>query len=421
MSDAQREARHPESEADFRQRVREWLRDRLPPRRLGQEPMMDWADKALVARDREIQRALWDGRLAGITLPVEYGGLGLDRRFEQVFYEEAAPYRLPWHFGNAFNVVMPTLLAHGSEEQKQRYVPAILRGEHIWCQLLSEPSGGSDLAGLTMRAERRGEDWVLNGSKVWTTGGLDSDMGICLARTDPTVPKHAGLTMFLVDMTTPGLSISPIKLISGDEDFCQEFFDDVRVPADHVLGEVNNGWAVASTQIAAEKAGMARGWYEGLEAAVESAEIELSPDYAELVRNLGTGRDPLTRQLVGEAYVVDAVRALTTRRVSTGIRSGAMPPTAGALPSLLAALSDMRRSALMSGITGPAGVAVERGGEGPAWGLYRVTRHRIGGGTLEMQRNGVAERYLGLPRDPADSADRTMPFNERKTNAPRDA
>jgi len=420
MSEARQAVADNEDEAAFRQRARDWLRDRLPPRRLAEEPMMDWGNKALVERDREIQRALWEGGLAGITLPVEYGGLGLDRRFEKIFYAEAAPYRLPWHFGNAFNIVVPTLLAHGTEAQKKRYLPAILRGEHIWCQLLSEPSGGSDLAGLTMRAERVGDGWVLNGSKVWTTGGLDSDMGICLARTDPTVPKHAGLTMFLVDMKAPGLSITPIKLISGDEDFCQEFFDDVAVSDDDVLGEVNNGWAVASTQIAAEKAGMARGWYEGLEASVESAEIELSPEYAELARALGTARDPLTRQLIGEAYVVDAVRALTTRRVATGIRSGVMPPTAGAVPSLLAALSDMRRSALMSGMTGPAGVTAEPGGEGPAWGLYRVTRHRIGGGTLEMQRNGVAERYLGLPRDPADSADRTIPFNQRKTNAPRD-
>jgi alkylation response protein AidB-like acyl-CoA dehydrogenase len=221
-------------------------------------------------------------------------------------------------------------------------------------------------------------------------------------------------------MKTPGLSITPIKLISGDEDFCQEFFDDVRVPADHVLGEVNDGWHVASTQLAAEKAGMARGWFEGLQAAVETSEIVLSPDYGDLARSLGTAGDPLTRQLIGEAYVLDAVRTLTTRRVAIGIRNQVLPPSAGALSSLLAALSDARRTALMSGMTGPAGVAVEPGGEGPAWGLYRVTRHRIGGGTLEMQRNGVAERYLGLPRDPADLADRATPFNERKTNAPRE-
>ncbi len=403
----------------FRLRAREWLRTHLPPRRLQDEPMMDWADKALIARDRESQRALWEGGLAGITLPREYGGLGLDRRYADIYYEEAQPYRLPWHFGNAFNIVLPTLLAHGSEELKRRYVPAILRGEHLWCQLLSEPSGGSDLAGLTTRAELRGDHWLLNGSKVWTTGGLDCDMGICLARTDPTVPKHAGLTMFLVDMTSPGLAINPIKLISGTVDFCQEFFDDVAVPADHVLGEVGGGWAVASTQLGAEKASMARGWYEGLAAAVESDEIELKDEYGRMARSLGVHEDPRARQLIGEAFVLDAVHTLTTRRVSAGIRNGALPPTAGTLSSLLVALCDVRRSALLSGISGPAGVAAKPGEEGLQWGMTRVTRHRIGGGTTEMQRNGVAERHLGLPRDEADIADRTVPFNRRKVNPDR--
>ncbi len=408
----------PEQQA-FREKARAWLREHLPPRRMDDEPVMDWSDKALVARDRDIQRALWDGGLAGITLPREYCGLGLGREYEKIFYEEAEPYRLPWHFGNAFNVVMPTLLAHGTEEQKKRYVPGILTGEHIWCQLLSEPSGGSDLAGLTTKAEQRGDSWFLNGSKVWTTGGMDCDMGICLARTDPTVPKHAGLTMFLVDMKTPGLTITPIKLISGSVDFCQEFFDDVEVPADCVLGDVNDGWRVASTQLAAEKAGMARGWFEGLGATVEIDEIELSPEYGEMARAAGTDKDSNARQLIGEAFVLDALYSLTTQRVSAGIRSGALPPAAGSLSSLMTALCSIRRSALVSGITGPAGVVAAPGTDGLEWGMHRVTTHRIGGGTLEMQRNGVAERYLELPRDEADIADRTMPFNERKTNASR--
>lgn len=374
---------------------------------------MDWENKALVETDRRIQRALWDGGLAGITLPRAYGGLGLDQRFEEIFYEEAEPYRLPWHFGNAFNVVVPTLLAHASEELKQRYLPALLRGEHIWCQLLSEPSGGSDLAGLQMRAQLRGEHWVLNGSKVWTTGGLDCDMGICLARTDATVPKHAGLTMFIVDMRAPGITITPLKLIRGHSDFCQEFFDDVAVPADHVVGKVNEGWTVAGTQLAAERIGMARGWHAGLKAAVESEVIELSPEYAELARALHIADDAHARQLIGEAYVLDAVYALTTRRVSQGMRTGALPPTAGAISSLMAARTSVRRTAVLSELTGPAGVAVAPGENGLAWGMDRVCTHRIGGGTTEMQLNSVAERYLGLPREPSN--DNAVPFNQRRT------
>ena len=408
----------PEHEA-FRIQVRDWLAGRLPPRVPGQ-PEMDWEDKALVATDREIQRQLWEGGLAGITLPVEYGGLGLDTHYEEIFFAEAEPYRLPWHFGNAFNVVVPTLLAHASESLKKRYIPAILKGEHIWCQLLSEPSGGSDLAGLTTKAERRGEGWILNGSKVWTTGGLDCDMGICLARTDPSVPKHAGLTMFIVDMRAPGMTITPLKLIRGNVDFCQEFLDDVEVPADHVVGEVNEGWKVASTQLAAEKAGMARGWHMGKKAAVESEEIKLSPDYIELARSLDVADDPLARQTIGEAFVLDAVHKLTTRRVAVGIRQQTLPVTAGTVSSLMAALCDTRRSALMSAITGPEGVSVAAGGDGPVWGLSRVCTHRIGGGTTEMQRNGVSERFLGLPKEPSDAEDRSVPFNQRKVNADRE-
>jgi len=411
--------RDTDEQAAFRLRAREWMKNRLPPRRLDDEPIMDWQDKALVARDRDIQRALWDGGLAGINLPRAYGGQGLDKSFEAIFYEEAEPYRLAWHFGNAFNIVLPTLLAHGTEEQKQRYIPAMLKGEHIWCQLLSEPSGGSDLAGLTTRAELRGDTWVLNGSKVWTTGGEDSDFGLCLARTDPTVPKHAGLTMFLVDMKSPGVTITPIRLISGAVDFCQEFFDDVEVPADRVLGAVNQGWTVAGTQLAAEKAGMARGWFEGLRSAVGSAGIELSAEYGDMARALGVDQDPCVRQRIGEAFVLDAVATLTTNRVAAGIRNGALPVSAGSISSLMVSLCSIRRCALVSEITGPAGVAAAPGTGDLEWGLSRVTTHRIGGGTLEMQRNGVAERHLGLPRDEGDVIDRTIPFNQRKTNADR--
>jgi len=405
-----------QEQREFRSKAREWMKGRLPPRR-AEEAAMDWDNKALVARDREIQRTLWEGGLAGITLPKAYGGLGLDKKFEDIFYEEAEPYRLPWHFGNAFNVVVPTLLAHASEALKAHYLPLILRGEHIWSQLLSEPSGGSDLAGLVTKAELRGDKWILNGSKIWTTGGLDCDMGICLARTDATVPKHAGLTMFVVNMRAKGMTIAPLKLIRGNTDFCQEFLDDVEVPSDHVVGNVNDGWTVAGTQLAAERAGMARGWHMGMKAAVESAEIKPSQDYIDLARTLNLSNDNYARQLIGEAFVIDAVHKLTTRRVAIGMRNGNLPPTAGGISSLMAARTDVRRTALMSALTGPAGVAVPPGGDGPVWGMSRVCTHRIGGGTTEMQLNSVSERFLGLPKEPSN--DNAVPFNQRKTSAER--
>lgn len=404
-----------EDQRAFRLKAREWMAGRLPPRVPG-EPANAFEDVALVDRDRQTQRLLWDGGLAGITVPREYGGQGLAPRFEDIFYEEAEPYRLAWHFGNAFNIVLPVLLAHGTEAQKKKYIPGMLSGAQLWCQLLSEPSGGSDLAGLLTRAERRGDGWVLNGSKVWTSGGHVSEMGLCLARTDPTVRKHAGLTMFLVDMHAPGMTINPIRLVRGGSDFCQEFLDDVAVPDEDRVGEVNDGWTVAQTQLASERAGMAKGWHAGLRPAAVAENITLSSSYARRARELGVADDPVARQAIGEAFVLDAVYNLTARRIGIGTRNGALPPTTGIVSSLLVARVDMRRTALLSALAGPAGVVAPPGtDEGPGIGLARVTTHRIGGGTLEMQLNLVAERHLGLPREPA--FDRDVPFNQIRTNA----
>jgi alkylation response protein AidB-like acyl-CoA dehydrogenase len=397
----------------FRLKARSWMAGRLPPRQ-PDEPEMDWENKALIALDRQTQRTLWDGGLAGITVPKAYGGLGLDARFADIFYEEAEPYRLAWHLGNNINIVLPTLLAHGNEAQKTRYIPGMLRGDHIWCQMTSEPSGGSDLFGLLTRAEKHGDKWLLNGSKVWTTGGADSDMGLCLARTDPTVPKHAGLTMFLVDMDQPGLSVNPLMLINRTKDFCQEFLDNVEAPDDHILGEVNGGWAVASTQLASERIAVGRGWHEGVRGAQPREHIELETAYIDQARDLGLAEDPYARQLVGEALVLAAVHQLTNRRIAAGLKAKTLPPTAGVVTGLLSALNHSRRTALLSALAGPAGVAGPHNEGDPRWGMERVTMHRIGGGTLEMQRNNVAERHLGLPREP--SADRDTPFNQLRQN-----
>jgi alkylation response protein AidB-like acyl-CoA dehydrogenase len=415
MSQHNTEHLDTEEQRAFRLKARDWMKGRLPPRRMREEPVMDFADKDLVDKDKAIQKALWDGGLAGITVPKEYGGQGLSLRFEDILHEEAEPYRLPWHFGNAFVVVLPTLLKHGSEMLKKRYIPLMLKGDHVWCQLLSEPSGGSDLAGVLTSAKKVGDKWVLNGSKVWTTGGNHSEMGLCLARTDPTVPKHAGLTWFLVDMKSPGMTINPLTLLNGTVDFCQEFLDNVEVPEDHVVGEVNGGWTVAQSHLAHDRAGMARGWHIGLRQEADAEHLELSPGLIALTKDLGLAQDPHARALVGEAFVLDMVQALTTRRVSGALMKGALPGAWGAVPSLLHARTSIRRSALMSELAGPVGVAVAPDGDGPRQGMSRVMTHRIGGGTLETQLNNVAERVLELPREPGPSRD--TPFNQLRTNA----
>jgi alkylation response protein AidB-like acyl-CoA dehydrogenase len=220
--------------------------------------------------------------------------------------------------------------------------------------------------------------------------------------------------MFVVDMKAPGMTIHPLRLVRGNSDFCQEFMDDLVVPGDHVIGEVGGGWTVAGTQLANERAGMARGWFEGVAASVETNEIALSPEYPAFACELGLADDAHARQLIGEAFVIDAVARLTVQRVANGIMRGTLPPTAGAVSSLMAARGDTRRTALLSELAGPAGVVAAVGGNGPNIGFARVTTHRIGGGTTETQLNSVAERYLGLPRE-AD-ASRDLPFNQLRHN-----
>lgn len=408
------EDRDTDEERAFRLRAREWMRGKLPPRVVGQ-PFMDWDDKGLIATDRKTQKILWDGGLAGITVPKEYGGLGLTRRHETVFGEEAMPYRLAWHLGNNYNIVIPVFLGHASEEQKQHYIPKMLNGEHIWAQMTSEPSGGSDLFGLITRAEKRGDKWYLNGSKIWTTGGEDSDIGLCLARTDPSLPKHQGLTMFIVDMHQPGMTVRPLTLVNGTRDFCQEFLDDVEVPLENVVGEVNGGWAVASTQLASERAATSRGWFIGAGASLPREQIEIPTAPVKFVQELGLAETQRARQIVGEVIALQALRELVAQRAGKGIDAGTLPPTTGGVASLANSTLNQRASELMSELAGPCGVTGPADGGEPEQGIDRVWLFRIGGGTAEMLRNTISERHLGLPREPLPGKD--VPFNQLRTNA----
>lgn len=397
---------------EFRAKVRAWLADHVPLKTPG-ERFLQWDDQG-VARDRAIQRSLWDGGIAGVPVPVEYGGLGLSAEHQQAFREEAAPYRMPESYGNAFNVVLPTLLAHGTEELKRRFIPHILNGDHIWCQFLSEPSGGSDLAGLLTRAERDGDSWRLNGAKIWTTGGNYSDYAICLARTNPDVPKHGGLTMFIVPVRSEGITIVPLKLTDGTADFCQEYIDDVIIPADYVIGEVNDGWRVATTLMMNERTALGRGWSLGGAKAENQAQgIELSHGLLNQAAERGRRDDPSVRTLIGEDWVLEVVQAQTVRRVSAAMRSGDLPGYAAALLKAMSGVTSLRQGEIGMEIAG-ASAAAWPAGDTTRAGYHRLSSHGIGGGTTEMQRNAVAERLLGLPREPSD--DRTLPFSQLRHN-----
>jgi alkylation response protein AidB-like acyl-CoA dehydrogenase len=261
--------------AAFRAEAREWLEANATRRtrdvnefktRMTATDQTQDGELAHVEQCKAWQRKLFDAGFAGIEVPTEYGGQGRTLAEAQAFRQEMAKYEIDTGvFSVGLAMVVPTVLAHGTEEQKRQHVPALLRGDHVWCQLFSEPGAGSDLAGLTTRAERDGDVWVVNGQKVWNSFAHIADWGILLARTDWDVPKHRGITYFLVDMTTPGVEARPLRQITGVAHFNETFLTDVHIPAANVLGEVNGGWGVTQTTLMAERmliggGGMGLGW-----------------------------------------------------------------------------------------------------------------------------------------------------------------
>ena len=240
-------------EARFRAEVRAFLAETLP-RKGTASP----SPSSGVTRAKEYQRRLADAGYAGITWPEEYGGRGLPGRFQRLFDQEAAAFQTP---PKALEIGLgmcgPTILVHGTEEQKRTLVPPLLRGEHVWCELFSEPGAGSDLASVQTRALLDGDVWILDGQKVWTSGAQHSDFAACLVRTDPDRPKHEGATMMLVDMRVPGISVRPLRQMTGDAHFNEVFLDGVHVPGASVLGAVNDGWRVARTMLAFERRALA--------------------------------------------------------------------------------------------------------------------------------------------------------------------
>jgi len=391
-----------ETVEDFVARAKAWLEANTVILENDAPPLSESDDRAL-------QSKLAAAGFAGLTLPQRFGGQGLTFEHQKAFYAVARGRRIPTGFVVSLAMIAPTLVDHGSPEFLAEHLPRMISGEEMWIQLLSEPGGGSDLAGATTRAVRDGSSWVISGSKIWSTGAATADFGLCLARTDWEVPKHSGLTMFALPLRAPGVTITPIRKSDGSDEFCQEFFDDVLVPADSVVGRVNGGWSVAQSLLSHERnATGGVGHAAGIHPEGESV-----TGVQDLFAIAGSRKaSAVTRQLLAEAYMNAVVQEYASERIMSGFRTGKLSGPWGSLLKLSAAVRDHRRGEIALSIAAADGVAWSdasaNGPIGSQWLCAKVLS--IAGGTNEMQRNIISERLLGLPREPA--VDRDLPFRE---------
>ena len=408
---------------EYRERARGWLADNAPRRgtpeaeRASRQSFAMGSDEErdYVQRAKDFQAKLADAGFAGITYPTEYGGAGLTRAHQNAFNAEVAAggYVLPTfplYIGHG--MCLPTIFTHGTEEQKKRFMPPLIRGEEIWSQLFSEPGAGSDVAGLQSKAERFGDEWVINGQKVWTTGAHYSDWGEVIVRTNPDLPKHQGLTMFLVDFHAPGVTVRPLRQITGDAHFNEVFYDDVRVPDSQRLDDVGSGWKVALTTLMNERMAIGGAGGGGRRGSSDTALVRLA-------RENGLFDEGQTRDSVMELYVQQRVFSMLRERMALAARKGIPGPEFSIL-KLIGARLAAAQSELATNLVGPAGTAWEGSdsvGERTSTALLSSRSGKIAGGTDEVMLNIVGERVLGLPQDPR--VDKEVPFRELKVGTVR--
>jgi alkylation response protein AidB-like acyl-CoA dehydrogenase len=392
-----------QSAADFRSRARAWLQANAPRR--GPDGMEEDArGQASIPEQKAFQAKLYEAGFVGITWPAEYGGQGLTNAEQIGFSSEAQNYSLPiGAFVIGLGMPGPTILELGTEAQKQRYLPPMLRGEEIWCQLFSEPGAGSDVASLQTSAVRDGDEWVLNGQKVWTSGAQHSDYGAIIARTDPTVPKHNGITMFIVDMHAPGVTVRPLKVATGASPFNEVFFDNVRLPADAVISKVNNGWAAAVVMLRNERVTI------GTAAPARTSPLAFD-SLTKLAATLGREDQGTARALAG-LYARERASGLFGQVLREEAMSGRDPGARGSEAKLAGAVLGLHAAEVALGVLGPAAAgSTNEDVQAVITAIIGVPAGSIAGGSNEIQRNIIGERVLGLPKDPG--VDRSIPFNQ---------
>ena len=401
-------------EAEFRAEIRAWLERNAERKRTARESFRGrYGEQEALRLAKEWQAKKAEAGYAAITWPKEFGGLGGTPIQQVIYNQEETNYMVPRGiFEIGLGMCIPTLMKWGTREQIERFTPPALRGEEIWCQLFSEPAAGSDLAGIRTRAEKQGEEWVVNGQKIWTSGAHYSDWGILVTRTDPNMPKHKGLTFFFLNMKSPGIEIRPIKQISGDRNFNEVFFTDVRIPDSQRLGQPGEGWKVSLTTLMNERLAVGESPGPDFDELFELArEIEFEDGPAI--------RDPSVREKLAEWYVQGQGLKFARFRTMTALSRGETPGPEASIGKVVHAkrLQDMASFGME--LMDSAGPVMER----DLLPFGKLFQHaymfapgmRIAGGTDEILRNIIAERVLGLPQD--IRVDKDIPFKELPTGA----
>ena len=397
-------------EAEFRAEVRDWLKAHGKPL-TGPRKGMEGVELDDVRRAQEWQAQKADANWACITWPVEYGGRGATSIEKVIWHQEEAAYDTYADiFGIGQGMLGPTIMAHGTQEQKDEYLRPLLRGDKIWCQLFSEPGAGSDLAGLRTSAVRDGDDWIINGQKIWTTWAHFADIGMVVTRTDPTAAKHAGITYFLIDMKGPGVEARQIKQINGSAGFNEVFFTDARVPDRNRVGEVNDGWRGAITTLMNERASSGGGGSGGFKSLLELARRSAWGDGSAL-------DDSAVRQRLADFYWRNRGLRYTGYRALTAISRGQTPGPENSIGKLIGAPLAQEMAAFACELQGYAGglndmeLAPEDARFQDEW--LSSPGMRIAGGTDQIMRNIIAERVLKLPGD--IRADKGVAFQDIPT------
>jgi alkylation response protein AidB-like acyl-CoA dehydrogenase len=381
----------------FRKRVRAWLEANVPEEFRGRSFTTTRANRDEVERLRAWQRRMWEAGWVGLDWPREFGGGGASVAEQIILYEEMARAEAPQFVNRgAVGMLGPTLMAVGTPAQQRRFLPGILSADEIWCQGFSEPNAGSDLANLRTRAVRDGDDFVVHGQKVWTSMAHVADWCFALVRTDPTAPRHKGITFLLVDMRSPGITVRPLRQMTGEAEFNEVFFDGARVPVANVVGRVNEGWSVAITTLA---------WERDLLTFIR--QISLKSALGRLValaRRTGRGSDPVVRQRIAALWIGEQCLRLNGYRSLTKILRGGAPGPEGSTAKLFWSQLDQELAATATEILGPRAQLMEGTEHAPdegQWAFYELLAQASGirAGTSEILRNILGERVLGLPKD----------------------